>query len=114
MLKRSRTLGGPLAGHVPRFRARLLELGYSNSAVTRHVRLAAQLSEWMDREFLSVGELTAASAEEFFRSGQGELADGALACPAAEVPVRGRRAAAAGACRPGGAIHRWLPRATRP
>lgn len=67
MADRSSGLSGPLAGHVPGFRAWLAGLGYSGSAATKQVLMVAALSDQMGREGLAAGDLTAAGAEEFFR-----------------------------------------------
>lgn len=64
-----RGTGGPsgwLAGHERGFRGYLSGLGYSASAVKKHLRLLADLSRWLEREGICAGELAAASTEGFF------------------------------------------------
>jgi integrase/recombinase XerD len=59
--------GGLLVGHEPGFRGYLFELGYSASAAKKHLLLLADLSRWVAREGIHVGELAVASTEGFFR-----------------------------------------------
>ena len=54
---------GPLEPHAPRFATELARRGYTPSSVELHVRLAAHLSAWLDREDFggSIGRPTACS-----------------------------------------------------
>ena len=60
-----RQVHGPLAGMADGFRARLAEEGFSPGGVRRHLRLMADLSEWLGDCGLGPAALTGAVAREF-------------------------------------------------
>jgi integrase len=65
--RRTSSPSGALAEDGPGFRGYLVELGYSVSAAKKHLRLLADLSRWLEREGISIGELAVVSTERFFR-----------------------------------------------
>lgn len=65
--RRTSSPSGSLAEHGPGFRGYLVGLGYSASAVRKHLRLLADLSCWLEREGVCAGELAVVSTKGFFR-----------------------------------------------
>ena len=59
-------VAGPLEPYVPGFAVELVRDGYVATVVDLHVRLAAHLSGWLDREGLGPGDLTAEVVERYF------------------------------------------------
>jgi integrase/recombinase XerD len=57
---------GPLEPHGPRFATELARRGYTPSSLELHLRLAAHLSAWLDREDLGSGDLTPDVVERYF------------------------------------------------
>jgi integrase/recombinase XerD len=57
---------GALEPYGPRFATELARRGYTPSSVELHVRLAARLSAWLDREDFGPGDLTPEVVERFF------------------------------------------------
>lgn len=57
---------GPLALHVPGFRAELDERRYTRGSIANQLQLTAQLSRWMHARGLGIGDLTAVRCAEFF------------------------------------------------
>ena len=60
-----RLVSVPLAGMAEDFRARLAEQGFSPGVARKHVRLMADLSEWLGSRGLGSCALTEAVAREF-------------------------------------------------
>jgi integrase/recombinase XerD len=65
--RRTSDPSGSLGERGPGFRDYLFELGYSASAVKKHLELLADLSRWLVREGICVEELAEARTEGFFR-----------------------------------------------
>jgi hypothetical protein len=59
-------MAGPLEPYVPGFAVELVRDGYVARVVELHVRLAAHLSGWLDREGLGLGDLTPEVVERYF------------------------------------------------
>jgi site-specific recombinase XerD len=57
---------GPLEPHGLRFATELARRGYTPSSLELHVRLAAHLSAWLDREDLGPGDLAPDVVERYF------------------------------------------------
>ena len=61
-------MSGPLAAYAEGFYADLTERGYASSSATEHVRLMGHVSQWLDKEAVTAGELTAERVEGFLQS----------------------------------------------
>lgn len=80
-------VSGPLAGMADAFGGRLAEQGYSPDGVRRHLRLMADLSDWLAARGLGPSALTEAVAREF---GDARRRDGRyLWSPAGMAPLLG-------------------------
>jgi integrase/recombinase XerD len=91
---------GPLQDLAPVFRDELARRGYSDVSATRHLRVMAQLSRWIERKGVAVPELTADVIGEFLdhqrstghevgRAGSGlSMLLGLLAPMGPSVPVK--------------------------
>jgi len=80
--------GGPLAVHVPGFRAALAERCYSERAARTHVELLRHLGNWLQEEDLSLPELTADRLAEFLTA-RCKLGDRGLVTPFGVAPLLG-------------------------
>lgn len=58
---------GPLAPFVEGFRGELDRRGYAPASTAVQLQLVAQLSRWLERQGLGVGEMTTTRVEEFFQ-----------------------------------------------
>ena len=56
---------GPLAAHADGFRREMTALGYSETQVREHVKLAAHLSSWLEGSGLAAWDLTIERIAEF-------------------------------------------------
>jgi integrase/recombinase XerD len=59
-------VSGPLGPYAPGFRAELEARGYAPGSVALQLRLAAELSRWLNGQSLDVNDLTSARIEAFF------------------------------------------------
>jgi integrase/recombinase XerD len=70
-------VGGPLACYMSGFASELVSLGYSRTRVAGHLRLMADLSEWLKEQGATVADLTDARVARFLEArrarGEAEL-----------------------------------------
>jgi integrase/recombinase XerD len=66
--RRRIVVGGPLAPFAEGLRGELAGQGYSTDTITEHVRLLADLSDWLSAQDLSTFQLTDEALQEFLRA----------------------------------------------